>query len=1118
MLQVQLLGGVTAIRTGEPVDLGPPKCRVLFAALALSAGEAVPVDRLVDLVWPEDPPRTAAKIVQGYVARLRKGLGADAIERVGQAYRLTLDEMAVDVARFRRRASAGEVGAALAEWGGPPLAGLEAPGLAAVGDGLVEQWLAVVEADLATRVTTEPAASVGRLTELTAAHPFREELWALLMLALYRSERQADALAAYQRARDVLVDELGVEPGLRLRQLETRILEHDPGLEDDRVSAPTVPSPPVGTVTFGAVQVAEATRLWADHGRKMALAVERFDTVVREVAARHGGTISTMAGESLTTAFHSADDGAEWALELQLTAEQEPWPGGIDLRLQIGLHTGEAAHAVGGHAGVAVHMAGQLAAAAHGGQTLVSRATAALLDRSDLRDLGPHTLPGSATAHVVLQLGSGAHPALRVAARATGLPRRLARLVGREDEVAGLLAALAASPLVTVVGPGGIGKTTLAVEAGHRWGQDAQHRVVLVELAEVTDPDDVPRAVADALGVRDTAGRDVREAVLVAMRGPSTLLVVDNCEHLVEAAATLVRRVVEQAPQARVLVTSREPLGIVGEHVVALGPLAATGAAAELFVQRARATAAEIDLDVDRPLVEEICRRLDGIPLAIELAAARTRTLTLGQLCDRLDDHLRLLTGGDRTAAARHQTLEAAVGWSHDLLTAGQQQLFRRLSVFVGPFDLDAAETVAADADGDTLEVDRLLGDLVERSMVVVETGVLGRRFRLLETLRQFALAQLASHGERADLEARHDAWMQDRMVEVGGLLSGPDEVEGVARLGEHWPDLRASVERACAASDHGLAASLVGPVATELNLRRRAEIGDWAERILAIVPPEDDDTVVTWLAWALHRHMQAGDRDAHARLVEQYGHAEHPLIALTHAYLHEDGEALHAAGVRSAAWLRERGADLAADLAELTGVGSGLMTTGRFAELDDHIGALAGRFAQRGPPTLHYFALGMLGYSAQLQGRPADAGEYFHAAADVDVPAGTHVVTRPAEARALFEDGQVGRAVRLLAQHVAGLLETDDVDVTRLAAVEFVTMAARLARLGDAAHVLRYLDSTGEFGELARTALVPDAVALIETAGIDVPDVPVDARQALAVMRDVLEDLACTVATGAET
>lgn len=1126
VVQVQLLGGVAATTSvGDPVDVGPPKCRALLAALALSVGEAVPVARLVDLVWDQQPPATAAKILQGYVGRLRKSLGADAIERVGAAYRLTIPADAVDAARFQRLARSNDVGGALATWTGAPLAGLDAPGLAAAVDGLVEQWLVVVEHDLERRIATDAAASVAPLTELTAAHPFREGLWALLMTALWRTGRQGDALATYRRARDQLVEQLGVEPGPRLQALETRILAADDPPAGGAVQSDVLPggarppgpapTPLTGTVTFGAAEVADATRLWSEHRRKMALAVARLETVAREITARHGGTVIHATGETVVVGFHHPHAAAGWARELHLTTEQEPWPGGVDVRLRVGLHSGEVGERNGSH-GAARHLATRLAAAGNGRQTLVSGSTASLLGRDDLTDLGSHRLDGVGTDLDVFQLGPEDHPPLRTAAARRGnLPRRIGSIMGRDGDVEVVGDALDAAPVVTLVGPGGIGKTTLALAAARQWADDRRGRVWVVELAEVAEPADVLPAVGETIGVTEGPAGSLDESIVASLRARPTLLVLDNCEHVVVPAAALAQHVADHAPQTRVLATSREGLAVRGEQVVPVGALDPAGAAAELFATRARAVAGAVDLDRDRAEVEEICRRLDGVPLAIELAAARTRSLTPSQLLERLAHRLRFLVGGDRSAPDRHRTLHAAVQWSYDLLSPAQRQLFHRLAVFRGTFDLEAAEAVAVDADLDAVEVDRLLGDLVERSMVAVEAGPLGRRFRMLETLRTFADERLAARGDREDVEHRHGRWCQAQVERIHGLLTGSGEVEGVARLGELSPNLRVAVERACACGDQDLAAALVRPIVTEVNLRRQAEIGVWAERILALTPPADEGEVVFWLTWALHPRMQTGDRAAYDRLVRRHGHADHPLVRYTHGYLYEDGEELCAASPAAVRWLEQRGEHHAARLVEQAGVASGLMTTGRFAELDALVGGMTRRYRAKGPPTLLYFALGFLGYSAQLQGRDEAAGRWFLEAASVEVPAGTYAVSRPAEARAMFERGDRLRAFRLLADHVDDLLATDYTDVARLVAVEFVNLMAAIDRLPEAARALAYLDTVGDFGALARNTLVADAARRIEGRPDLAGGVQTDAPRALSFMRDVLDALAAQPLAG---
>ncbi len=313
---------------------------------------------------------------------------------------------------------------------------------------------------------------------------------------------------------------------------------------------------------------------------------------------------------------------------------------------------------------------------------------------------------------------------------------------------------------MTLTGPGGIGKTRLAVAAAARRADP--DGMWLAELAEITSPDDVPRAVASVLGIRENPGQRLTQSLVTALRSRRALLVLDNCEHVIDAAARLAQAIVTSCPDVRVLATSREALGLGQGHerLVAVPPLDPAGPGTELFLERA--AAAGVDLRAERAAVAEICRRLDGVPLAIELAAARATSLAPAELLARLDDQLRLLTGGPRAGAERHRTLRAAITWSYDLLSPAEQWLLVRLSVFTGPFGAAAAAAVAGPADGREasgpvsgpasgpasagpgMDVDELLGGLVTRSMLAAESGPFGRRFRMLETMRQFAAGRLA--------------------------------------------------------------------------------------------------------------------------------------------------------------------------------------------------------------------------------------------------------------------------------------------------------------------------------------------------------------------------------------
>jgi predicted ATPase/DNA-binding SARP family transcriptional activator len=952
VVHIRLFGGVSAATDeGEPLPVGSMRSQTVLAVLALSPGSAVPVTRLVDLVWDDQPPASAHKALQWHVARLRASLGSQAILRVGAAYQLAVVPDAVDVARFERHLAAGDVGAALQEWTGDPLAGLTAPGLTATVDGLTERYLTAVEVDLERRLEADPQDVVGRLTELRARHPFREGLAALLMTALYRVGRQADALAVFERVRHDLDEELGVVPGPRLRELQRLVLDHDERLRS----------------------------------------------------------------------------------------------------------------------------------------------------------------PRRVTEQDVAQPDEGNHPPGRTQdGRRGNLPWRTGRLIGRDGDVSTIADTLARSPVLTLVGPGGIGKTRLALAAAADVADRRGCGAWVVELAEISAPDDVPRAVADVLGVVEHQGRTLTQSIVTTLRSRQAVLVMDNCEHVVVGAAALVQTVAEACPTLQVIATSREGLRIRDEHRYTVEPLAAAGAGAELFSERARAVDRHFDPQVHRADIEEICRRLDGIPLAIELAAARTSSLAPSDILVRLDDPLRLLTGGHRTASERHRTLRATLQWSYDLLTPEERALLERLSVFAGPFDLAAAEAVAAGGAGAAAVTD-LLGGLVERSLVVAESSPFHRRFRLLETVRQFAAEHLRAHGEADRVAADHALWCTAEIARIHGLLTGPGEIEGVARLGELWPNLRSAVDAACASGDRETAHALVGPIATEIALRGRREIGDWSERILALTPPEEADRRALWLSWTAESCIQSGDEEAGARLVQQHTELDHPLARHARAYLTKDGAALRQFLPAALAWLREQDEDDLAAFFELMSAGA-LLGIGCFAEVDDSVSSLADRFRRSGPPTLLHMALQTLGYSASFQGRPEAAEEYFDASTRVALPDRTLSANKPIEARAAFRRGQRGEAFGILRAYIDDLLEMDDIVAASVVAIEFIPMVTGVGRFAEGARMLRYLQQTSDFGALAARTVVAEAVAAMAEAGHSTDHSQVapllDDRQALEFMGAVLDDL----------
>ena len=1001
-VDIRLLGGVQArAADGSPLDVGPAKCQLVLATLALSVGSAVPVPRLVEAVWGEDPPRTAERTVQSYLARLRGALGAGSIDRRPGSYRLALPADAVDVSRFERLLDAGDLEAALAEWRGEPLAGLEAPGLEAAVIGLTERWLAAVEQDLEARVESEPAACVGRLSALTAAHPFREGLWALLMTALYRVGRQADALAAYRTARDRLAEALGVEPGERLRELEVRILRQDAGLGTGAAipaDAGTEPALPTGTVTFGFVDVEGAASHWGRDPTAMAAAMKRHHERVRDLARRHGGHVFTQVGDAYGAVFDVAERAAAWAEALQAAEPHDV--SGQAVLLRIGLHTGEAEQHAGSYFGPAVHLASRLAAVGHGGQTLASAATAGLL-ATPLRDLGRWSLDGAATDLTILQVDPGEHPPLRTADRHRGnLPRRLPRLVGRDEELSRLRTALGAHRLVSLVGPGGIGKTSLALAAAR---EHATSDGWLVELATIRSPSDVPRAVAEVLGVTERQGADLVRSITDSLRSRGALLVLDNCEHVVDAAAQLAAAVLMACPDVTVLATSRERLGLTDERVVTVPRLELDPAVA-LFVERARALDPTVDGSANRAAIAEICDRLDGIPLAIELAAARTAALGLDDLRERLHRRMRVLDGTRRSGAERHRTLWSAIRWSYDLLAPEERAVFRRLAIFTGPFDLAAAEWVVG--GGEAIEVTNAVGRLAEQSLVTVESGPFGRRFRLLEPIREFGREQLDAAGTTELLAERHARWCWCEVTGVHRLLAGWDEHEGVARLAELWPNLRSAFDWACGTGRLELARALLAPILSEIVVRSANELGDWGERLLAAAPDQDGDSRVLGLYAAAHRYSMTQDPHAYDALAAHYDGPDHVLLQHARAIASEDYAQMVQWAPLAEAELRERGDDHLAERAAIN-VAAAWLNLGELGRADALLEVLIDRYRRQGPPTFLSWTLFLRGYSALFQEDKTTADRCFAEGVEIELPPRTHTPAEPLKARAAFRRGE---------------------------------------------------------------------------------------------------------------
>ncbi len=535
---------------------------------------------------------------------------------------------------------------------------------------------------------------------------------------------------------------------------------------------------PTGTVTFLFTDIEGSTQLWELHPQWMATAHQRQEAILRAAFAAHGGYPYKMIGDAFQVAFGSAPAAVAAAVAAQRALHAEPWGDPGEVRVRMALHTGETEERGDDYVGPILNRVARLMSAGHGGQVLLSQATCELVsDRLPtgvtLVDLGERRLRDlNRPEHVRQAVAAGLlrdfPPLKTLDALPNNLPIQLTRFVGREQSIAEIAGALTRSRLVTLTGAGGAGKTRLAVQVGSELADRFAHGVWLVELAPITDQRQVPQAVASAVGVPEVPGRPVLEAVTARLAGEERLIVVDNCEHLLDTSAELVATLLKASPRSRVLATSREPLRVAGEsayRVPSLGmPEPREGApanelarseAVRLFADRAANASSSFTLiDANTAIVAEICRRLDGIPLAIELAAARVSSLPIEKIAERLDDRFRLLSRGDRTALPRQQTLRALIDWSHDLLTEPERVLLRRLAVFAGGFTLEAAEAVCAGAGLGPADVLDLLTSLVDRSLVTLEAE--GARYSLLETIRQYALERLRSAGEEGEVRDRH--------------------------------------------------------------------------------------------------------------------------------------------------------------------------------------------------------------------------------------------------------------------------------------------------------------------------------------------------------------------------
>ncbi len=616
---------------------------------------------------------------------------------------------------------------------------------------------------------------------------------------------------------------------------------------------------PTGTVTFLFTDLEGSTRLWEEHPEAMREALARHDAILHEAIGSRRGVVFSEMGDGMAAAFASAGEAVAAALDAQLGLGACEWGETGPLRARMGLHTAAAElRPDGQYVNQPLNRCARLMAIANGGQVVVSETVESLVRGAlppdvGLLDLGEHRLRDLARPIGVFQV---THPALprdfpplrSLDVLPGNLPVQVTSFVGREQDLERVATTLGESRVVTLTGVGGVGKTRLALQVAGEMCSALRDGSWLCELAGVSDPEAVAEAVLAVFQIEPRQGVSVAESLLEFLRAKQLLLVLDNCEHLLSPVARLVADIERACPSVRVLATSRAGLNVAGEHLLAVSPLGVPDAGADLdavsrseavrlFVDRAQAVKADFVLDAaNADGVAQVCRRLDGIALAIELAAARVTMMTPAELAGRLDQRFRLLAGGRRAAVERHQTLRAAIDWSYELLTVAEQRLLDRLGVFAGGFTLEAAEQVAAGAGIEADEVLELLAALVGRSLVIADVEAAETRYSLLETIRQYAQDRLDDAGDADRVRGQHTAYYAGFAERVAPRLAGPEEIESSRSLDREADNVRAALGWAIDRQDIDTALRLVGVdesliIVTDAGAALRAA----AEAVIAI-------------------------------------------------------------------------------------------------------------------------------------------------------------------------------------------------------------------------------------------------------------------------------------------
>jgi predicted ATPase/class 3 adenylate cyclase len=874
-LQFGVLGPLMVWSGGDAIEIKGAKRRGLLAYLLAHAGEPQPRGRIVEALWGDAASPGSEATVQTYASQLRKLFVADGPPLVHRAggYVLDLNPNALDASRFEAAVAAAAavegrgqrlalLDEALGLWRGAPLDEFAGQAWA---DEHARQWtrMHVLAHQLRTAALLEAGMhrdALPTLEHLVAAHPLHEPFWSQLVVARYRCGQQTDALAAVSEARKVLATELGIEPGPELIELESKVLRQDPSLDAptndavavlDRRVGTIVEALPDGVVTFLLTDIEGSTALWDVHPEEMADALVRHEDVIVEIVDAHDGRLLKSRGEGDATlsVFPKATDAVTAAVALQRRLRSEVWPGDLDLPTRIALHTGEAQLRAGDYFGGTLNRAARIRGLAAGGEILVSRSTHdvvvdVMTADLDLVALGEHEMKGLRRTELVYGI-DGPGLQLRDASRVHrtrkavpgNLPIQVTNLIGRNDQLQELRKLVLEHRLLTLTGAGGVGKTRLAVQVADDLAGEFPDGVWVVELAPVGELASVPDAVAAALGVTPMAGREIIDGIVEAVSGRRLLIVLDNCEHVLRAASEVAEALVTRTHTVQVIATGRESLRVAAEQVWPVPALdvtaGAASAAVELFVQRARSASPAFDIGdpADAAAVTEICESLDGLALAIELAAARMVSMSPTEVRDRLRDRFRLLSGPGG-GPEHHQTLRKAVSWSYDLLDDDERALLDRCSVFSDGFDLAAATAISCRTNADEYAVLDLLDSLVRKSLITTDRFAGQVRFGLLETIRQFGEERLAETGSFDDVHRLHASYFAERAVAGWARWNGPDQRVALDWVEREFANLRTAF-RWAAEHDLEYAVAIAAHTAMLTMAMQRFESVGWVEEIL---------------------------------------------------------------------------------------------------------------------------------------------------------------------------------------------------------------------------------------------------------------------------------------------